>query len=143
VPYDEAVEEALCYGWIDSIVKSIDDEKYAQKFTPRKPTSKWSPSNIERVKNMIAAGKMTPAGLAAFEGHETRMIEPHPATLPGDLEVTFKSHKTAWNNFVAFPPGYRRMMMVWVASAKRPETQRKRLETLIETSERNERIKFM
>lgn len=143
VPYDDAVEEALCYGWVDSIVKSIDDEKYAQKFTPRTSSSKWSASNIERVNNLIAAGKMTPAGLAAFEGHESRTIEPAPTTLPSELEAAFKSHKTAWKNFNAFPPGYRRVVIAWVASAKRLQTRRKRLDTLIEVSERNERIRFV
>jgi len=140
VPYDDAVEEALCFGWIDSIVKTIDDETYAQKFTPRKAKSKWSASNIERMQRMIAESKMTPAGLALFEGYEARTVQPHPTSLPKELETAFRAHKAAWRTFSAFPPGYRRMCIAWVASAKRVETQRKRLEKLIEASARNERL---
>jgi len=143
VPYNEAVEEALCFGWIDSIVKSIDEHSYAQKFSRRKPQSKWALSNIERVRKMIAAGKMTAAGMEAFAGHESRMVSPQPTVLPETLEQKFKSSKAAWQNFCGFPPGYRRATIAWVASAKCAETQDKRLATLIETSARNERIKYM
>jgi uncharacterized protein YdeI (YjbR/CyaY-like superfamily) len=143
VPFDEAVEEALCFGWIDSLVKNIDERRYAQKFTPRKARSKWSASNIERANKMIAAGRMTPAGMAAFAGHESRTAPPRPDRLPAALEKKFKSSTAAWQNFCAFPPGYRRMTIAWVAGAKRPETQLKRLTELIESAERNERLKFI
>jgi len=116
VSYDEAVEEALCFGWVDSIVRTIDADRYEQKFTPRKPTSAW---------------------------HEQRIAVPLPTALPADLEQRFRKAKRAWKNFARFPPGHRRMAIGWVASAKREETQRKRLDQLIATSARNERLKFI
>ncbi|HEV2491373.1 MAG TPA: YdeI/OmpD-associated family protein [Candidatus Acidoferrales bacterium] len=149
VSYEDAVQEALCFGWIDGMDKGLDAARYMQRFTPRKPGSSWSESNIARMKQLIAEGKMTPAGLAAFEGHESRRIEPKPTVMPKALEREFKKKDAArhggqaWKNFQAFPPGYRRMTIGWVASAKKEETQRKRLAKLIEFSARNERIKFM
>lgn len=143
VSYDEAVEEALCFGWIDSIVKSVDEEKYAQKFTPRKPKAQWSESNIRRVKKMIAARQMTPAGLKAFEHHEERRPSPLPTRLPKSLEQRFTKASKAYANFKHFPPYYQRMSIGWVASAKKEETRAKRMKQLIEFSIRNERIKFI
>lgn len=86
---------------------------------------------------------MTPAGLAAFEGHESRRIEPKPTALPKSLESELKKNATAWKIFQAFPPGYRRMTIGWVASAKKEETQRKRLAKLIAFSTKNKRIDFI
>jgi uncharacterized protein YdeI (YjbR/CyaY-like superfamily) len=143
VSYDEAVEEAICFGWVDSRVRSIDADRYEQKFTRRKPNSVWAASNIERAKRMIEARKMTAAGKAAFAGHTQRRAKPLPTTLPLDLLARFRKAKRAWNNFDRLPPGYRRYAIGWVASAKREETQRKRLDHLIETSARNERLKFI
>jgi uncharacterized protein YdeI (YjbR/CyaY-like superfamily) len=143
VSYDEAVEEALCFGWVDSIVRTIDADRYEQKFTPRKPTSEWAASNIERAKKMIAARKMTAAGKAVFAGHEQRIAVPLPTALPADLAQRFRKAKRAWKNFERFPPGHQRMAIGWVASAKREETQRNRLDQLIATSARNERLKFI
>lgn len=143
VAYEEAVQEALCFGWIDGMNKGLDAARYLQRFTPRKPASNWSDSNIARMKRLIAEGRMTPAGLAAFEGHETRRTEPKPTVLPKALEREFKNHSAAWKNFQAFPPGYRRMTTGWVASAKKEETQRKRLAKLISFSAKNKRIEFM
>jgi len=143
VTYNDLVEEALCFGCVDSVMRSIDATCYAYRLTPRKPASRWSPSNIERVMRLQAAGQMRPAGLAAFAGHEDRALSPHPTTLPPDLEKEFQARRRAWQNFTAFPPGYRRTTIGWVASAKREETRRKRLAELIATSERGERIKYM
>ena len=143
VSYDEAVEEAICFGWVDSRVRTIDADRYEQKFTPRKPSSVWAASNIERAKKMIAARKMTAAGKAAFDGHEHRIAVPPPAALPPDLAQRFQKAKRARKNFDGFPPGYRRMAIGWVASAKREETRRKRLDQLIESSARNERLSFI
>lgn len=143
VSYEKAVQEALCFGWIDGMDKSLDAARYAQRFTPRKPGSNWSESNIARMKRLIADGKMTPAGLAAFEGHESRRIEPKPTALPKALEREFKKHAAAWNNFQKFPPYYRRMTAGWVASAKKEETQRTRLAKLIAFSANKKRIEFM
>jgi uncharacterized protein YdeI (YjbR/CyaY-like superfamily) len=143
VSYDEAVEEALCFGWVDSRVRTIDAETYEQKFTPRKLASVWSASNIERAKKMIAARKMTAAGKVAFAGYEQRTAAPLPTALPAYLATRFRKAERARKNFELFPPGYRRMAIGWVASAKREETQCKRLDRLIETSARNERLEFI
>ncbi|HZU45301.1 MAG TPA: YdeI/OmpD-associated family protein [Terriglobales bacterium] len=143
VEYEEAVQEALCFGWIDGMEKGLDEQRFMQRFTPRKPKSKWSDSNIARMKKLIESGQMTPAGLAVFTGHEARRVEPKPTELPPQLQKEFRGAKEAWNNFQNFPPGYRRMTIGWVASAKKEETQHKRLQQLIETSARNEKIKFI
>lgn len=143
VSFDEALDEALCFGWVDTKVKRLDAERYMMRFTPRKPASSWSPSNIERVKCLIARRRMTAAGKAAFEGHEQRRTAPLPTKLPSSLERRFAASKTAWRNFSDFPPGYRRTSIGWVASAKKPETQLRRLERLIEHCERGERLAFI
>jgi uncharacterized protein YdeI (YjbR/CyaY-like superfamily) len=143
VSYDHAVEEALCFGWIDGMIKKLDEECYAQRFTPRKPASAWSKSNIQRVERLIADGHMMPAGLKAYKSSGRREVAPHPTELPKDLEQKFRRRRDAWTNYAKFLPGYRRMTAGWVASAKRPETQIKRLEKLMDYSERNERIEFM
>lgn len=143
VAYDEAVEEALCFGWIDGKIKRIDEACYAQRFTPRKPKSPWSQSNIDRVQELIAAGKMTPDGLKAFSPERRQPAPAMPTALPKELERQFRAQTEAWENFQRFPPYYRRMTARWVASAKRDETRLERLRKLIEFSDRNERIKFM
>ena len=142
VSYDEAVEEALCFGWVDSIVRTVDADRYEQRFSPRKPGSRWSAPNVARMKKMIAARQVAPAGLAAFSDHGKRLVRPHPKKLPAELERSFRSASRAWQNFQQFPPGYRRATIGWVASAKREETKAKRLKQLIEMSARGERIAF-
>ena len=124
-------------------MRKVDEQRYAQRFTPRKAKSPWSESNIARVKKLIAAKKMTPAGLAAFASHAERKVAPQPTELPRELAAAFKRAKTAWKNFQNFPPGYQRMTIGWVASAKRQETRERRLALLIEHSARNERLDFM
>lgn len=143
IAYDDAVEEALCFGWIDSTVKRIDEARFAQRFTPRKPHRRWSASNLQRVKKLIAEGEMAAAGLEAFKRRDTRETPPLPAELPQDLEEQFKVQSTAWENFHRFPPFYRRMTIGWVASAKKEETRLKRLNQLIQSAARNERLKFI
>jgi uncharacterized protein YdeI (YjbR/CyaY-like superfamily) len=141
VSYGEAVEEALCFGWIDSVVRKLDELRYCRKFTPRHRRSRWSPINIERARRMIAARKMTARGLAVFKPEQK--TEPHPTSLPADLERKFRAHAIAWKNFESFPPYYRRMCVAWVAGAKKQETQRTRLEKVMEFAARGERIKWM
>ncbi len=143
VEYEEAVQEALCFGWIDGMEKGLDEQRFMQRFTPRKPRSKWSDSNIARMKKLIEAGQMTPAGLAVFTGHETRRVEAKPTELPAGFEKRFRNAKQAWSNFQNFPPGYRRMTIGWVASAKKEETQLKRLQQLMDASARQEKLKFI
>jgi uncharacterized protein YdeI (YjbR/CyaY-like superfamily) len=142
IPYSDAVEEAICFGWIDSIVKRIDDEKFLRKFTPRRDTSKWSPSNIRRIKKMINQGRMTEAGMqkideSAFE----RKAEPKKeSVIPSYIEEALKAHPGAWDNFVTLAPGYKQQYIRWVISAKREETQKRRLAELITVLEKNEKL---
>jgi uncharacterized protein YdeI (YjbR/CyaY-like superfamily) len=141
IPYDDAVEEALCFGWIDGMVKRVDDACYGQRFTPRKPGSQWAPSNIRRMRKLKREGKMTAAGLAVYQPE--RKSQPLPTALPGDLTARFKKQTQAWKNFQAFPPYYRRMTIGWVASARQEVTRLKRLARLVEFSARGERIPLM
>jgi len=141
IAYEHAVEEALCFGWIDGRTNRLDDERYVQRFTPRRPSSRWSAVNIRRVKKLIVEGKMTAAGLAVFKPERKTALQPRQ--LPGDLEAKFKEDAEAWGNFQRFPPFYRRMTIAWVASAKKEETRLKRLQQLVGYSAQNRRIKFM
>jgi uncharacterized protein YdeI (YjbR/CyaY-like superfamily) len=141
IPYEEAVEEALCFGWIDGKIKKIDEACFAQRFTPRRPRSSWNDTNIQRAERLIAEGKMTPAGLAAFNSKQR--AEPLVDEIPKNLEAKFRKQSTAWKNYQNFPPYYRRMTARWVADAKKEETRLGRLQKLIELSARNERIKLM
>jgi uncharacterized protein YdeI (YjbR/CyaY-like superfamily) len=143
VSYEEAVEEALCFGWVDGMKKKLDEECFAFRFTPRKAKSAWSKSNLNRVERLIAEGKMMPAGLEAYHSGDRREVPAMPTELPKALEERFRKQRAAWANYEKFPPGYRRVTAGWVASAKREETRIKRLEKLIEFSARNERIEFM
>ncbi|MGO9126665.1 MAG: YdeI/OmpD-associated family protein [Terriglobales bacterium] len=123
------------------MTRKLDADRYVQRFSPRRPSSRWSPINIRRARKLIAAGKMTTAGLEAFRPE--RRTEAHPTELPTNLKGTFQEHAAAWQHFESFPPFYRRMTIAWVASAKKEETRMKRLEKLMEFSEKNKRIKFM
>jgi uncharacterized protein YdeI (YjbR/CyaY-like superfamily) len=143
VSYDHAVEEALCFGWVDGMKKKLDEECYAFRFTPRKARSAWSKSNLQRVERLIAEGKMMPAGLKAYNSSDRREVAPLPTEMPKALEEQFRKQRVAWANYEKFPPGYRRVTAGWVASAKKEETRSKRLEKLIEFSARGERIEFM
>jgi uncharacterized protein YdeI (YjbR/CyaY-like superfamily) len=143
VTYDHAVEEALCFGWIDGMKKKVDEECYAFRFTPRKAKSAWSKSNLLRVERLIADGTMMPAGLKAYHSRDRREVAPLPTAMPKGLEDKFRKERAAWANYENFPPGYRRVTAGWVGSAKKAETQLKRLQKLIEYSARNDRIEFM
>ena len=143
VAYEHAVEEALCFGWVDGMKKKLDEECYAFRFTPRKAKSAWSKSNLERVERLIADGRMMPAGLKAYHSSGRRDVARLPSRMPKEIEDKFRKERAAWANYEKFPPGYRRITAGWVASAKREETQIKRLQKLIEYSGRNERIEFM
>lgn len=143
VSYDHAVEEALCFGWVDGKKKKLDEERYAFRFTPRKAKSTWSKSNLQRAERLIADGKMMPAGLESYNAKDRREVATMPTEMPKALEDKFRGQRAAWTNYQKFPPGYRRVTAGWVASAKKEETQIKRLEKLIESSARNERMEFM
>ena len=143
VSYDEAVEEALCFGWIDGKVMRFDEARYIQRFTPRKPQSRWADSNVRRVKKMMALGKMTQAGLDVYRPERRARTSVLPAKLPKELALLFARNKKAHANFAAFPPYYRKMTIGWVAGAKKDETRRRRLAQLIEACARNERLSFI
>ena len=148
ITWPEAVDEALCYGWIDGIRKSIDETSYANRFTPRKPRSNWSAVNVARVAELTKLGRMQPAGLAAFAKRteeRTAVYEyEQPTRQVPELDAAslraFRAHKAAWKFFEAQPPGYRKLMTRWVTEAKREETRQRRLAALIEESARGLRI---
>jgi len=139
ITWPEAVDEALCVGWIDSIRRRIDDSSYSNRFTPRRPGGTWSAINIARVAELTAAGRMRPAGLRAFEGRTASKsaiysYERPLATLAGDEQQIFQANAGAWSWFRAQPPSYQRTATYWVVSAKRPETRARRLNALINDS---------
>lgn len=144
--WPEAVDEALCVGWIDGIRHRIDDQRYQIRFTPRRPGSTWSAVNIERVAVLTAAGRMQPAGLAVFaQRRETRSrtASYEQATMPrlsADAEARFRADAPAWAYFDAQPPSYRRRVLWWVTSAKQPATQARRLARLIAQSAAGQRL---
>jgi uncharacterized protein YdeI (YjbR/CyaY-like superfamily) len=139
IPYDDAVEEALCFGWIDSIIQKIDDEKYAQKYTPRKNNAKWSDSNKKRLKKLLNSGKMTPAGMAKIDAGVLQELEnydpdkkPKELPVPPFFEAALQEHPAAWENFKNLAPTYRRQFIGWVSEAKREETRAKRIQKSID-----------
>jgi uncharacterized protein YdeI (YjbR/CyaY-like superfamily) len=144
--WSEAVDQALCFGWIDSIARRIDDTSRVQRFTPRKPRSNWSAVNIKKVKELTAGGLMTAAGLAAFARREEARSgvysyeNRHLAALDAEREAKFKKQKAAWEFFGTQPPSYRQTAIYWVMNAKREETRSKRLARLIELSAARRRL---
>lgn len=138
--WPEAVDQALCFGWIDGVRNRIDDESYRNRFTPRRRGSTWSAVNIRRAQELIAEGLMHPAGLRAFEARSDDRSaiyayeQRHAAVLDPESEARLRANEDAWRFFEAQPPSYRKAATYWVVSAKREETRRSRLETLIEDS---------
>jgi uncharacterized protein YdeI (YjbR/CyaY-like superfamily) len=131
--YNDAVEEALCFGWVDSLVKRLDDDHFARKFTPRKPDSKWSTINRRRYERLKERGLLAPAGLdrppTDRSGDAPR---PSVSVLPAYIERRLKAHARAWQFFQQLAPSYRRACIGWIDSAKREETKEKRLLEVIE-----------
>jgi uncharacterized protein YdeI (YjbR/CyaY-like superfamily) len=126
--YDDAVEEAICYGWIDSIVRRLDDDRYARKFTPRKADSKWSTINRRRYAQLKARGLLAAPGLSrAPTGRSGDAPRPSVSTLPVYIEKTLKSVPRAWQVFQQLAPSHQRAYIGWIDSAKREETKQKRL----------------
>ncbi|WP_372948303.1 YdeI/OmpD-associated family protein [Mariniphaga sp.] len=145
--WSQSVDQALCFGWIDSVRKSIDDESYSIRFTPRKKTSNWSAINIKKVEELKKAGLMTNAGLKAFnfreDGKSKIYSYENPSKLASKYEDLFKANKTAWNFFAQQALSYRKIITRWIMSAKMEKTQLSRLEKTINESEQQKRIKFM
>ncbi len=146
--WSQSVDQALCFGWIDSTRRAIDEESYCIRFTPRKTTSIWSAVNIKKVEELSKAGVMTPAGLQAFSHRKESKSkiyahEKDPAGLATAYEKLFKKHKTAWIFFEHQAPSYKRMVIHWIMSAKQEKTRLSRLEKAIAESGQQKRIKFM
>lgn len=142
VGYAEAVEEALCFGWIDSVVNKRDEYSKYQYFSPRKPKSGWSTSNKERVHRMTAAGLMAPAGqalidLAKTNGAWESLEKVEQEQMPDDFGKALKKDKTALKNYNAFPPSARKLILHWIFSAKRPETRQQRIAQTVELAAQN------
>jgi uncharacterized protein YdeI (YjbR/CyaY-like superfamily) len=142
--YGEAVEEALCFGWVDSTGGRFDDRRTKLYFAPRKVRSVWSASNKERVARLIAAGLMRPAGLAAIDrakanGSWTALDEVEQGIVPPDLAAALAAHPPAAERFAAFPWSARRALLIWVSDAKKPETRAARVLEIAVRAARNER----
>jgi uncharacterized protein YdeI (YjbR/CyaY-like superfamily) len=139
--WPESIDEALCFGWIDGVRKRLDEQSYKIRFTPRKARSNWSTVNLARAQELIRTGRMTPAGLRAYEARVPYAFEQKTAPkLSAEAEARFRANASAWEYFHAQPPGYQSTALWWVVSAKREETRARRLETLIEDSAARRRI---
>ncbi len=146
IDWPQSVDEALCFGWIDGIRKSVDEESYKIRFTPRKPDSVWSAINMRNVERLIKEKRMQPAGMKAWQARkEARSgiysYEQRPQELVEPYAGTFKKNKAAWKFFQAQPPGYRKQMTWYVVSARQEATRLKRLEHLIAKSALGERLR--
>jgi uncharacterized protein YdeI (YjbR/CyaY-like superfamily) len=140
ITWPEAVEQALCFGWIDGVRRSLDDDSYTNRFTPRKPTSNWSLINVAKVEELEQRGLMAPAGRRAFERRKPERTgvysseRAQPAVLPSEFEQRLRANPAATEWFEGRPPGYRKTAIHWVISAKREETRMRRLQQLIDCS---------
>lgn len=146
ITWPESVDQALCYGWIDGVRKSLGEESYTIRFTPRKPTSIWSAINIDKMENLLKQGLVKPAGLAAYEKrkeHKSRVYSherTEDAVLSTEMEKQFKANKAAWDFFMAQPPGYRKVMLHLIVSAKQEKTKQSRFEKLLNASAEGKRV---
>jgi uncharacterized protein YdeI (YjbR/CyaY-like superfamily) len=148
VSYREAVDEALCWGWIDGVRRSIDEQRHAQRFTPRRKRSIWSNFNIARFQELEAAGRVTPAGREAFEARSPERsgvysFEQGEIDLDEQMLAEFKQQEAAWAYWQRAPRSYRKPATWWVVSAKRDETKQKRLAQLIECSARGVKVPLL
>ena len=145
--WPESVDQALCYGWIDGVRRTIDGEAYSIRFTPRRQGSIWSAVNIAKIEKLTVAGLVKPEGLAAFEKRtesKSRIYafeQQETAELPPDLLKIFKANKPAYIFFEAQPPGYKKQMLHWITTAKQEKTRLQRLEKTIEASAQNKRLR--
>jgi uncharacterized protein YdeI (YjbR/CyaY-like superfamily) len=144
--YAQAVDEALCFGWIDGLKKRLDDDAFVQRFTPRRARSIWSAINLERVARLAAAGRMAPPGIAAHAGRDPKRAGLYSFENRGKFALTpaferrFRAERAAWRWFGAQPPSYRHVAVFWVMSAKRGPTRERRLARLIADSAAEQRL---
>ena len=150
ISYEDALDEALCYGWIDSLVKRIDETRYLRKFTPRKMEANWSLKNKRRVLELFAQGGLQESGLNVIPGYRARgkipwssdqleNMESKDLSLPDFMRNSFSEHEPALTNFLNLAPGYRNQYVGWVTAAKRTKTQQKRLAEVIERLKANKK----
>jgi uncharacterized protein YdeI (YjbR/CyaY-like superfamily) len=145
ISYDESVEEALCFGWIDSLIQKIDEDRYARKFTPRRPGSPLSDTNKRRVSKIIAEGRMTPTGLAKIDyPPDEPPAEPirQVLVIPEWISLGLKQNTNAWENFSHLPPSHKKRYIAWLSSAKKEETRLRNLEKAIRLLEQNIRLEM-
>lgn len=127
IPYEDSVREALCFGWVDSLIKRLDNDRYARKFTPRQPSSKWSESNRKRWAELKSAGLLAPSGLAAAPTDNTYAPRLEIPELPGYIAKAFRQDQQAWQFFESLAPTHRRQFVQWIHLAKRQETRERRV----------------
>jgi len=145
ITYAEALDEALCFGWIDGVRKNIDETSYTIRFTPRKARSIWSNVNVNHVERLKKEGRMQAAGLEAYDRRDPKRtgiyaFENRPREFAPAYEKAFRQNKKAWKFFEEYPPSLKRTIIFWVMGAKKEETQLKRLARLIESSEKGVRL---
>ena len=145
ITYQEAVDQALCFGWIDGIKKKVDELSYTHRFTPRKSNSNWSSTNIKRVGELKKLGLMHPSGIKVFNQRDKEKIKQYSIerktlTLDKSFIQIFKTQIIAWNYFQSQSPSYQKLAALWVMSAKKEETRLRRLNTLIEDSANNRKL---
>jgi uncharacterized protein YdeI (YjbR/CyaY-like superfamily) len=143
--WSEAVDQALCFGWIDSVLHRVDDARHVRRFTPRRPNSIWSKVNVAKVKQLAEAGVMHPAGMAPFlargaKHEEGYSVAARDSTLSPAYQRRFRANKSAWTWYRAQVPSYQRQTAHWVMSAKREETRERRLEQLIADAAAGKRV---
>ena len=140
IPYEDLVREALCFGWIDSLIKRLDDDRYARKVTPRKPSSKWSELNRRRWAELDAAGRLDAAGKAAAPTGNSYAPRPVIPELPAYIAKAFKTKPRAWAFFNHLPARERRSFVVWIHMAKREETRERRIREALDLLARGEKL---
>jgi uncharacterized protein YdeI (YjbR/CyaY-like superfamily) len=143
IPYEDAVEEALCFGWVDSIVKKVDDEKFVQKFTPRRDWTKWSELNKRRLRKLIREGRMTDAGrvkidLAILGDESKAKVGKGHADIPAFVKKALMANAKAGANFKKLSPSHRRQYLNWIMEPKKPETRERRLRSVVTRLERSQ-----
>lgn len=143
--YEPSVEEALCWGWIDSLIKRLDEQSYARKFTPRTNTAKWSALNLKRMQKLIQENRLKPAGMAKIEpglldGSQPPLSKPNTAEIPPEIKDKLSADPRTWENFNNLANSYKKNAMAWILSAKKDETRQKRLTEFMELLAQNKKL---